>query len=112
MNEHPFLPEKKDIFGGNYNPYEQIFCSNIESTYSNESGESGITVPGKKVEKQIINEFSDNNYIKKESLCFIFKLEHIQETISFEKEKKTCSICKKKYKSKYNYCPIDGSYLN
>ena len=110
LNEHPFLPEKKDIFGGNYNPYEQIFCSNInKSAYSNESG---ITVPGQKVEKIIINEFSDNNYIKKDSICFIFKLEHLEELVSFDKEKKVCSVCNKKYKTKYNYCPIDGSYLN
>lgn len=118
LHEHPFLPEKNNTFGGNYNPYEQVFCSSIESIYSNESSliaysnESGITVPGKKIEKQIVTELNEIKYIKKESLCFIFKLESTNENISFDKEKKVCLVCNKKYKSKYNYCPIDGSYLN
>lgn len=108
LNEHPFLPERKNILGGNYNPYEQVFCTNSVVNYSNE----GITVPGNKVEQQEINNFIESNYIKESSFCFIFKLEGIVESLDLKKEKKSCTVCGKSYKSKFNYCPIDGSYLN
>ncbi len=109
LNEHPFLPDKKNgLLGGDYNPYKQVFCTNSVTNYSNE----GITVPGNKVEKKEINSFIESKYIKESSFCFIFKLEGTTDSFILEKEKKTCKVCEKKYKSKYNYCPIDGSYLN
>ncbi len=106
LNEHPFLYQVGDLNSTNifHNQPMELFSSNVSM--------EGLTVPGKKVEQSQLEIMNIIKYKVKESICFVFKLVETHEVIIENKEKKTCSVCNKKYKSKYNYCPIDGSYLN
>ncbi len=58
---------------------------------------------------------SFDNVIEQNGVSFFLKgvneVEQISE-VSTVKSKKVCSSCGKKFKSSYNYCPYDGTYLN
>lgn len=106
LNEHPFLYQVGDLNSTN------IFNKQPMELFSNNVSLEGITVPGKKVEQSQLEIINLIKYKVKESICFVFKLVGTNEVIIEKKEKKTCVVCNKKYKPRYNYCPIDGSYLN
>jgi len=73
----------------------------------------GITVPGKKKVKKdnLIYTYDSPKYVE-EKFQIILNLEGtIEETISKE-IKKDCPTCNTKFKSKYFYCPFDGTFLD
>jgi len=96
----------------------EVFCStklsNTITTNSLGNIDLGITVEGSATNQK----FQEGNigYLEKESYSIILKLvginnnEKISEPITV-KTKKQCPSCGRKYKSSFQYCPQDGTYL-
>jgi len=97
----------------------EVFCStemvsNNISTNALRNNDMGITVEGTATNQK----FQEGNigYLENETHSIILKLvgvngnEKISEPITV-KTKKQCPSCGRKYKSSFQYCPQDGTYL-
>jgi len=122
INEAQNVFYKNEVYDSSYQNEASNFKDRIKNSakkaFSNCSLEEtktnnlGFTAPGKK--KTLVDTltyvYDEPKYVE-ERFQIILYLEPSEEIVYSKDIKKTCPTCNKKFKSKYFYCPFDGTFL-
>jgi len=113
MREHTLndFPLPKPGFLDNHNIDTSVAYSNsVFSSYQSKNSR-GFSVPGKKISKidDLILVNRTSAFGIEQTFDLVLRL---KETEKIENHKKICPTCSKTFKSKYFYCPFDGTFLD